>query len=78
MITTVSTVARELGETPVTIRYWSDEFAIRPARTSTNQRHYDASTIAKLRHVRWLLRVEGYTIAGAKRQLRLFREWRAA
>ena len=56
-----------------TIRFWEKEFDeyLRPARTSGNQRRYDQEMIARLEKVNFLVKVQGYTIDGAKRKIEL-------
>jgi DNA-binding transcriptional MerR regulator len=72
----IGDAARFVGVDEHVIRYWCDEFSaeIRPHRSAKGQRWYGPEQIAKLRLIRELLHVELYTIAGAKRQLRLARE----
>lgn len=66
----IGELAELLGETAVTIRFWESEFRITPARNAGGHRVYSPTQVAKLRLIRWLLHVELYTVAGAKRQLR--------
>lgn len=69
----VGDVVRLLDETPATLRFWEHEFGnwLRPLRSKSGQRVYTAHCLDNLRTVQRLLRVELYTIEGAKRQLRL-------
>ncbi len=59
-----------------TIRYWEKEFKdfLDPARTTGNQRRYDERTIADLEKVNYLVKVQGYTIDGARRKLDLLKK----
>lgn len=59
-----------------TIRYWEKEFRdfLDPARTTGNQRRYDERSIADLERVNYLVKVQGYTIDGARRKLDLIRK----
>ena len=59
-----------------TIRYWEKEFKdfLDPARTTGNQRRYDEKTIADLEKVNYLVKVQGYTIDGARRKLDLLKK----
>jgi DNA-binding transcriptional MerR regulator len=59
-----------------TIRYWEKEFKdfLDPRRTTGNQRRYDEKTIADLEKVNYLVKVQGYTIEGARRKLELLRK----
>lgn len=68
MLTRTGDVARQFDETECTIRYWCDEFGV-PVKRHNGQRSFDADSITALSEVRRLLRIEGYTIAGAKRKL---------
>ncbi|MBK6909505.1 MAG: MerR family transcriptional regulator [bacterium] len=59
-----------------TIRYWEKEFEsyLEPARTTGNQRRYDDKAIADLEKINYLVKVQGYTLEGAKRKLELLRK----
>ena len=54
-----------------TLRYWEKEFNdyLEPIRTTGNQRRYDEDSIAKIEKINYLVKVQGYTIEGAKRNL---------
>jgi DNA-binding transcriptional MerR regulator len=54
-----------------TLRYWEKEFGdyLEPRRSTGNQRRYDEDSIAKIEKINYLVKVQGYTIDGAKRQL---------
>lgn len=56
-----------------TIRYWEKEFNdfLHPLRTTGNQRRYDEHGIAELEKINYLVKVQGYTIDGARRKLEL-------
>lgn len=56
-----------------TLRYWEKEFGeyLDPRRTTGNQRRYDEDSIAKVEKINYLVKVQGYTIEGAKRQLEM-------
>ncbi len=58
-----------------TIRYWEKEFErfLDPARTTGNQRRYDEKSIADLEKINYLVKVQGYTIDGARRKLELLK-----
>ncbi len=72
----IGDAARFVGVDEHVIRFWCEEFPgeVRPHRSASGQRWYGPEQIAKLTAIRELLHVELYTIAGAKRQLRLARE----
>lgn len=59
-----------------TIRYWEKEFQdyLEPLRTTGNQRRYDEKSISDLEKVNYLVKVQGYTIEGARRKLDLLRK----
>lgn len=59
-----------------TIRYWEREFEsyLEPLRTTGNQRRYDDKSIADLEKINYLVKVQGYTLDGAKRKLELLRK----
>jgi DNA-binding transcriptional MerR regulator len=59
-----------------TIRYWEKEFKdyLDPARTTGNQRRYDERSIADLERVNYLVKMQGYTIEGARRKLELLKK----
>jgi DNA-binding transcriptional MerR regulator len=53
------------------LRYWESEFnLLSPEKTETGQRRYRKKDIDTILKIKDLLYKEGYTIAGAKRQLR--------
>lgn len=58
-----------------TIRYWEREFErfLEPQRTTGNQRRYDDHAIADLEKINYLVKMQGYTIEGARRKLELLR-----
>jgi DNA-binding transcriptional MerR regulator len=59
-----------------TIRYWEKEFNefLDPMRTTGNQRRFDEKTIADLEKINYLVKVQGYTIEGARRKLDLLKK----
>lgn len=72
----IADAARMVGVAEHVLRYWCDEFKgyIRTPRSKSNQRWFTLDDVDKFKRVRELLYVELYTIAGAKRQLRLAAE----
>lgn len=53
------------------LRYWESQFnLLSPEKTDTGQRRYRQKDIDLILKIKDLLYKEGYTIAGAKRQLR--------
>jgi DNA-binding transcriptional MerR regulator len=67
----IGDVSRITGLPAHTIRYWEKEFAefLAPNRTPGMQRRYGERDIEIIEEIRHLLKVEGFSIAGAKRQL---------
>jgi DNA-binding transcriptional MerR regulator len=59
-----------------TIRFWEKEFNhyLKPQRTTGNQRRYDEEMIARLEKINFLVKVQGYTIDGAKRKIEILDE----
>jgi DNA-binding transcriptional MerR regulator len=67
----IGEVSSLVGVEPHVLRYWEREFrTIRPVKSPKGQRVYSARDVDKLRRVRELLYTEGFTIAGARKQLR--------
>ena len=54
-----------------TLRFWEKEFKdyLEPVRTSGNQRCYDEQSVETIRRINHLVKVEGYTLEGAKKKL---------
>ncbi len=71
----IGELAKSLEVQPHVIRYWETEFGVASDRSKSGQRVYTPQQASRLRMIRWLLHVELYTIAGAKRQLRLHECW---
>lgn len=68
---TIGEVAEQLEVNTSLLRYWEKEFGmLRPKRTSKGDRLYTKDDIAKVREIQGLLKDKGFTIQGAKDQLR--------
>jgi DNA-binding transcriptional MerR regulator len=66
----IGEVASLVGVEPHVLRYWEREFrSIRPTKSAKGQRVYSRRDVESLMRVRELLYAEGFTIAGAKKQL---------
>jgi len=66
----IGEVSKILGVEPYVVRYWESEFkAVRPVRTSSDQRLYRRQDVEMLLTIKQLLYVDHYTILGAKRKL---------
>ncbi len=59
------------------IRYWESEFDnIRPQKNARGERRYTKSNIEQIKLVYELVKERGFTIAGAKQELKERREYR--
>ena len=68
---TIGEVAEQLGVNTSLLRYWEKEFGmLRPKRTGKGDRLYSKDDVAKIREIQVLLKQDGFTIEGAKAQLR--------
>jgi DNA-binding transcriptional MerR regulator len=66
----IGEVSKILGVEPYVVRYWESEFkAIRPVRTTSDQRLYRRQDVEMFLTIKKLLYVDHYTILGAKRKL---------
>jgi DNA-binding transcriptional MerR regulator len=66
----IGEVCEVLGVEPHVLRYWETEFAsLSPPKSKSGQRTYRPKDIELLLRIRKLLYEEGYTIAGARKQL---------
>jgi DNA-binding transcriptional MerR regulator len=53
------------------LRFWETEFSqLKPTKSSTGQRMYRRKDVENVLHIKKLLYEEGFTIAGARQQLR--------
>jgi DNA-binding transcriptional MerR regulator len=67
----IGEVASELGVNASLIRYWEKEFGtLRPKRTGKGDRLYTRKDIEQLQRIHHLVKEKGYTLQGAKDQLR--------
>ena len=56
---------------PYVLRFWETEFgSLKPKKTRSNQRMYSRKDVEQVLRIRDLLYEEGFTISGARRQLR--------
>ncbi len=68
----IGEVAEIVGVEPHVLRYWETEFrTIRPQKSRKGQRIYSRRDVEKLLNVKDLLYTHGFTIAGARKQLRV-------
>ncbi len=67
----IGEVATAVGVETHVLRYWETEFrSIRPQKSSRGQRVYSRRDVETLMRVKELLYDRGFTIAGARKQLR--------
>jgi DNA-binding transcriptional MerR regulator len=67
----IGEVAGALGVETHVLRYWETEFrSIRPQKSSRGQRVYSRRDVDTLMRIKELLYDRGFTIAGARKQLR--------
>ena len=63
-------IAKELKVFPSTIGYWEKFFCVPRAKyTASGAGLYDAAGLSSFREINRLVKVEKYTLEGAKRQL---------
>jgi DNA-binding transcriptional MerR regulator len=66
----IGEVCEIIGVEPHVLRYWETEFpGLAPPKNKAGQRTYRAKDIELLLRIRTLLYEEGFTIAGARKQL---------
>lgn len=66
----IGEVARLTRIQPYILRYWESEFPVlQPKKSGTGQRLYRKRDIENILKIKTLLYDQGYTIAGARRQL---------
>ncbi len=67
----IGEVAEQLGVNTSLIRYWEKEFgSIRPKRTGKGDRLYTKKEIEHLQRIQHLVKEKGFTLQGAREQLR--------
>ncbi len=68
----IGEVADIVGVETHVLRYWETKFytAIRPSKSTRGQRVYSRRDVERLLRVKELLYTQGFTIAGARKQLR--------
>ena len=68
----IGEVARMLNVNPSVLRFWETQFpSIQPHKNKKGTRYYTDDDIAQLRQIHHLTRDCGYTLDGAREQLRL-------
>jgi DNA-binding transcriptional MerR regulator len=67
----ISEVATMLDVAPSVLRFWESEFdQLRPTKNRRGSRNYTAKDIELLKRIHYLTRDCGYTLDGAREQLR--------
>ena len=67
----IGEVASMLGEAPSVLRFWEGEFdSLRPVKNRRGVRSYTEHDIDLLRRIQYLTRQCGYTLEGAREQVR--------
>ena len=67
----IGEVAEVVGVEAYVLRFWETEFkSLRPTKSKSNRRMYSRRDVEIALRIRDLLYEEGYTIPGARRQLR--------
>jgi DNA-binding transcriptional MerR regulator len=75
----IGEVSSIVGVDPHVLRYWESEFkVIKPRRAKSRQRLYRKKDVENLLRIKSLLHDEGYTIAGARRLLKVSRHINAS
>ncbi len=65
----IGDLAQELKIKKYIIRFWEKEFDLKSDRSDGGQRFYTEDDLALFSKIKQLLYLEGYTIAGARKQL---------
>lgn len=68
---TIGEVAELCDVKPHVLRYWEQEFTqLKPVKRRGNRRYYQQDDVRMVRTIRTLLYERGFTITGARQQLR--------
>lgn len=68
---TIGEVSELCAVKPHVLRYWEQEFPqLRPAKRRGNRRYYKQQDVLVVRDIRELLYQQGFTISGARTQLK--------
>ena len=72
---TIGEVGELCAVKPHVLRYWEQEFAaLRPSKRKGSRRYYQRKDILLVRSIRELLYDKGFTISGARRQLKVIQK----
>ncbi len=68
---TIGEVSELCGVKPHVLRYWEQEFdQLEPVKRRGNRRYYQRHDVLIIRQIRGLLYEQGFTIGGARQQLK--------
>jgi DNA-binding transcriptional MerR regulator len=66
----IGELAKILNVERFVIRFWEKEFLLKPTRSEGGQRFYDEKDLERFKQIKELLYEKGFTIAGARKQLK--------
>ncbi len=66
----IGELAKQLNVENFVIRFWEKEFAFKGERSAGGQRFYTQEDLERFTYIRSLLYDHGFTIAGAKKELK--------
>lgn len=66
----IGELAKVLNVERFVIRFWEKEFMLKATRSEGGQRFYDEKDLEKFRLIKELLYERGFTISGARKQLK--------
>ena len=66
----IGELAKQLSVERFVIRFWEKEFDVKTRRSSGKQRFYTQEDVDKFKFIKELLYQKGFTIAGAKQQIK--------
>lgn len=73
---TIGEVAKLFGVSKSLIRFWEGEFDyLKPAKNSKGDRRFTVNNLEQLQLIFELVKERGFTIEGAKQELRRLQEW---
>ena len=65
----IGELAKKLNVERFVIRFWEKEFKVQTTRSSGGQRFYSEEDYQTFKYIKELLHKQGFTIAGARKQL---------
>lgn len=73
-IYTLKELAQQLRVPYHTISYWEKKFAIKPIKRNRKSSFFDAKAIEEFDWIKFLIKKEGYSVAGAKKKLKTIKK----